>query len=61
MLKMETTWEAEIKKMVIWSQPGQMFVRPHLNQWLGEEVHACHPQLDGDAQIVGSCSRPAWA
>jgi hypothetical protein len=31
-------------------------MRPLLNQWLGVEVCACHPQLLGEAQIGGSWS-----
>jgi hypothetical protein len=29
------------------ANPGKKFVRPHLNQWLGKVVHACHPSLLG--------------
>jgi hypothetical protein len=30
-------WEDQIQ-----GQPGQKFMRPHLNQWLGMAVHAYH-------------------
>jgi hypothetical protein len=29
------TWELEIARMEVQGQPGNVFKRPHLNQWLG--------------------------
>jgi hypothetical protein len=31
------------------------FMRLHLNQWLRKVVHACQPQLLGEAQIRDHC------
>jgi hypothetical protein len=38
-------------------QSGKKFRRLHLNQALGEVVHACHPSNDGKCKVVGSWSR----
>jgi hypothetical protein len=41
-------------------QPQQKVHKlPHLNQWLGAVVLACHPQLFREAQIGGLLSRKA--
>jgi hypothetical protein len=51
------TWETEIRMIAVEGQSGKKFRRLHLNQALGEVVHACHPSNDGKCKVVGSWSR----
>jgi hypothetical protein len=55
------TWEAEIRRILVQSQPGQkMFARPHLNgKKLGMMTCACHPGDRGRHKIGGSQFRLA--
>jgi hypothetical protein len=40
---MLATREAEIRGLMFEASSDKKFLIPHLNQWLGVEVHACYP------------------
>jgi hypothetical protein len=41
------TQKAEIGRIMVQGQSGQMLTRPYLTQWLGKEVYTYHPGYTG--------------